>query len=157
MHATTVPTPVGPFSLAADEHGVYAAGFTDDPAQLELPPWPPSGAGDTDAAAAAVRAYFAGEVRALDSVRINQRGDGFRYAAWENMRRIPPGQTRSYTELAASAGNPRAARAAGAACAGNLVPLFVPCHRIVRSDGSLGHYYYGLEIKRRLLEHERGA
>ena len=73
------------------------------------------------------------------------------------MRQVRPGSTVTYTELAGSAGNPRAARAAGAACAKNLVPLVVPCHRIVRSDGSLGGYYYGLAIKRWLLAHERVA
>ncbi len=72
------------------------------------------------------------------------------------MRSIPPGQTWSYARLAAEAGRPTAVRAAGSACARNLVAPFVPCHRVVRSDGSLGGYAYGLDIKRALLAHESG-
>jgi methylated-DNA-[protein]-cysteine S-methyltransferase len=72
------------------------------------------------------------------------------------MRQIPPGETWSYAELAAKAGRPQAVRAAGQACARNLVAPFVPCHRVVRSGGSLGGYYYGLAVKRWLLDHERG-
>jgi len=70
------------------------------------------------------------------------------------MRQIPPGQTWSYAELAAKAGRPDASRAAGSACARNLVAPFVPCHRVVRSDGTLGGYYYGLPVKEWLLAHE---
>ena len=65
-----------------------------------------------------------------------------------------PGRTVSYTQLAAQAGNPRAPRAAGAACAYNLIAPVVPCHRALRSDGSLGGYYYGLDRKTWLLRHE---
>jgi methylated-DNA-[protein]-cysteine S-methyltransferase len=70
------------------------------------------------------------------------------------MRAIAAGTTVSYADLAARAGAPRAARAAASACARNAVCLFIPCHRVVRSDGSLGGYYYGLATKRSLLAHE---
>ena len=72
------------------------------------------------------------------------------------MREIPAGTTWSYGELAAKAGSPRAVRAVGQACARNMVAPFVPCHRVVRSDGSLGGYFYGLDTKRWILAHERG-
>ena len=72
------------------------------------------------------------------------------------MRAIPPGETRSYADIATAAGNAKAVRAAGAANARNHVAVLIPCHRVIRSDGSLGGYAYGLEIKRRLLEKERG-
>jgi methylated-DNA-[protein]-cysteine S-methyltransferase len=157
MYATTVPTPVGPFSLVVVDDGVVAAGFAADPADLEMPTGPLTGAGDLATATAALRAYFDGDLHALDSVPVRRRGGAFRVAAWDAMRRVPPGQTVTYTELAAAAGNPRAARAAGAACAQNLVPLVVPCHRVVRSDASLGGYYYGLPVKRWLLAHEGAA
>jgi methylated-DNA-[protein]-cysteine S-methyltransferase len=105
---------------------------------------------------AAVAAYLAGDVGALDAVAVRQPGGLFRQEAWRVMRSIPPGQTWSYARLAAEAGQPLAARAAGSACARNLVAPFVPCHRVVRSDGSLGGYAYGLDIKRALLAHESG-
>src|SRR5688572_25563552 len=72
----------------------------------------------------------------------------------EELRRIPPGETRSYAEIAAAAGNPKAVRAAGSANGANHVPVLIPCHCVVRSDGSLGGYAYGLEIKKKLLERE---
>lgn len=154
MHTTTLPTPVGPFSLAVAADGVYAAGFTSDSSSLELPAKPVTGLGDVRAVTAAVRAYFDGDVHALDAIPVHQQGSPFTVSAWNSMRQVRPGSTVTYTELAGLAGNPGAARAAGAACAKNLVPLVVPCHRIVRSDGSLGGYYYGLAIKRWLLAHE---
>jgi methylated-DNA-[protein]-cysteine S-methyltransferase len=157
MHATTLPTPVGPFSLVVAGDAVVAAGFAPDPADLEMPSGLMTGTGDLAAATAALHAYFDGDLHALDTVPVRRRGGAFRVAAWDTMRRIPPGQTVTYTELAGAAGNPRAARAASAACAQNLVPLVIPCHRVVRSDASLAGYYYGLPVKRWLLTHEGAA
>lgn len=105
----------------------------------------------------ALRRYAAGDPAALDTVPVEQPGGPFSQAAWSAMRRVAPGSTVTYRELAASAGRPTAIRAAGTACARNLVAPFVPCHRIVRSDGTLGGYAYGLDVKRALLEHERAA
>jgi methylated-DNA-[protein]-cysteine S-methyltransferase len=145
MYATTLPTPLGSFSMLVDDNGVRAAGFTGDPSTLQPelpPPWRTASlhtADDLGPYTAAVRAYFDGEPQAFDLIPVLQSGDGFRMRAWQEMRRVNAGRTVSYRELAARAGNPRAARAAGAACAANLVPLLVPCHRVVRSDGSLGH------------------
>ena len=76
---------------------------------------------------------------------------------WRELRRIPPGETRSYTQIAAAAGNPGAVRAAGSANGANHVAVLIPCHRVVRSDGTVGGYAYGPEIKRALLERERSA
>ncbi|MEH6378433.1 methylated-DNA--[protein]-cysteine S-methyltransferase [Streptomyces sp. KLMMK] len=163
LRSTTLPTPLGPFSLLTIEDGILAAGFTADPAALRAelpPPWrdgDPSAGAAPEPFASALAAYFDGEVEAIDALPVVQSGSGFRAAAWREMRRVRPGTTVSYQELAASAGKPGAARAAGAACAYNLVPLVVPCHRVRRSDGSLGGYYYGLAVKRWLLDHERGA
>ena len=75
--------------------------------------------------------------------------------AWLAMRRIAPGSTLTYAELAAAAGRPAAVRAAGSACARNLVAPFVPCHRVVRTGGTLGGYYYGLDVKSALLRTEQ--
>ena len=73
---------------------------------------------------------------------------------WRQLRGVAAGTTASYGELAARAGNPKAVRVAGNACARNLVAPFVPCHRVVRADGSLGNYFYGTEVKAALLRHE---
>lgn len=105
--------------------------------------------------AEAVARYAAGDAAALDGVAVHQPGGPFLQAVWAVMREIPAGSTVSYTELAHRAGRPAAVRAAASACARNLVAPFVPCHRVVRSDGSLGGYAYGLEVKRALLDHER--
>ena len=73
---------------------------------------------------------------------------------WRELRRIPPGETRSYAEIAAAVGKPGAVRAAGSANGANNVAVLIPCHRVIRSDGTLGGYAYGLDIKRELLARE---
>jgi methylated-DNA-[protein]-cysteine S-methyltransferase len=92
----------------------------------------------------------------MDTLPVAQPGGAFRQAAWKVMREVPAGEVISYAELAARAGNPDAVRAAGSACATNMVAPIVPCHRIVRTGGALGGYYYGLGVKEWLLAHERG-
>ncbi len=81
----------------------------------------------------------------------------FQWRVWRAMREIPCGETRSYSQLAAMAGRPKATRAAASACANNRVSLLLPCHRVVRADGSIGEYAWGAERKRRLLATERDA
>lgn len=157
--ATTVATPFGPMSLLGSEDCLRVASFGEDVDALrDRLPSPlrsdPVVRGET-AAAAALRAYLDGDVTALDEVEVSQPGGAFHSAVWREMRAIAPGTTVSYSELAARAGAPRAVRAAASACARNAVCLFVPCHRVIRSDGSLGGYYYGLGTKSRLLAHER--
>ena len=78
----------------------------------------------------------------------------FQEAVWQALRAIPPGETRSYAQLAAAAGQPRAVRAAGSANGANPVAVLIPCHRVIRSDGSLGGYAWGEGIKRELLTRE---
>jgi len=102
----------------------------------------------------ALRAYAAGDLAALDGVVVRQPGGPFMQAAWTGLRGVRAGETDSYAGLAARAGRPKAVRAAGQACARNRVAPFVPCHRILRTDGSLGGYAYGLPVKEALLVHE---
>jgi AraC family transcriptional regulator of adaptative response/methylated-DNA-[protein]-cysteine methyltransferase len=85
---------------------------------------------------------------------LDVRGTAFQEAVWRELTRIPPGETLSYAALAARAGNPSAARAAGSACGANPVAVLVPCHRAQRGDGSLGGFAYGLPMKRELLRRE---
>jgi methylated-DNA-[protein]-cysteine S-methyltransferase len=161
LEAMEFATPVGALAVIVDDGVVVASGFTTVEDQFERldPDLQARGLRKRSAAgpvALAVRAYLGGDPGALDQVPVRQPGGAFMQDAWRVMREIPPGQTWSYTELAGKAGRPEAVRPAAAACTRNLVAPFVPCHRVVRSDGSMGGYYYGLAVKRWLLAHERG-
>ena len=101
--------------------------------------------------------YFEGRRHHFDLPIDWQLSHGFLLRARRGIAAIPYGETRTYTDLARTAGNERAVRAAGSACSRNPIPLVVPCHRVLRSDGSLGGYAGGLEMKERLLELERNA
>lgn len=103
----------------------------------------------------AVRAYAAGELAALDQVRVVEPRTPFQTQVQQALRAIGPGHPITYTELAAETGRAAAVRAAASACATNLVALIVPCHRVVRTDGGLGGYLFGTELKAALLDHER--
>ncbi|MBC7926375.1 MAG: methylated-DNA--[protein]-cysteine S-methyltransferase [Bryobacteraceae bacterium] len=107
-----------------------------------------------------VREAAKGVLQAMESgscdLPLDIRGTVFQQKVWNALRAIPPGQTNTYEELAASAGRPRAVRAAATACANNRIAILIPCHRIVRKDGALGGYRWGLERKRELLQREDG-
>jgi methylated-DNA-[protein]-cysteine S-methyltransferase len=162
---TVLDTPIGPLSLAARGDTLIAAGFGASPGALlprlhiSLRSAPVSAARleDLPWLVKPVQDYFDGDLTALDSLPVYQPADPGRQRMWEQMRAVPAGSTVTYTELAARAGQPTAPRAAGAACAANLIAPVVPCHRVLRTDGSLGGYYYGLDRKRWLLRHERPA
>lgn len=158
----TIDTADGPFTLLVDEEQrVLASGWTADheeivgrlavkdrPAEIHE--------GETDAASA-VRAYYAGDVGAIDAVVVRQYGTELQRTGWDALRRITPGEPLTYTEFAAALGSPSAVRAAASICARNAPALFIPCHRVLRSDGSLGGFAWGLDVKESLLAHERGA
>ncbi len=158
----TIDTPDGPFTIVVDERQrVLASGWTDDPqAVLDRIPTrlrPASVvSGQTDAAAAA-RAYYAGEVAAIDDVEVAQQGTALQLRGWAGLRAIAPGSPLSYTEFAAALGEPAAVRAAASICARNAPALFVPCHRVLRADGSLGGFAWGLDVKRSLLAREAAS
>jgi methylated-DNA-[protein]-cysteine S-methyltransferase len=153
MASITITTPVGPFTIVARDDTVLAAGFTDDENAL-LVRVPPNVDADLDRPVKAVRAYFDGDLTAIDGVAVAQRGGPFMETAWAALRAVPAGAPVSYTDLAAAAGRPAAVRAAAQACARNAAALFVPCHRVVRTDRSLGGYRWGIDVKRSLLAHE---
>ncbi|HKS99678.1 MAG TPA: methylated-DNA--[protein]-cysteine S-methyltransferase [Rugosimonospora sp.] len=159
MATITLDTPAGPFTVLASGESVLAAGFTTDERDLLPLVHPrlrePEDA-DLDRIAKAVAAYFSGDLTAIDAVPVTQHTGGpFLAHAWEVLRDVPAGEPVTYTEYAALAGRPAAVRAAAGACARNAAALFVPCHRVVRTDGSLGGYRWGLDVKRHLLAHER--
>jgi AraC family transcriptional regulator of adaptative response/methylated-DNA-[protein]-cysteine methyltransferase len=101
-----------------------------------------------------VEAVIGGRLPAAQ-VRLDMRGTPFQKRVWQALVRVPWGKTATYSELARKMGSPRAVRAVASACARNPVTFIVPCHRIVRKGGGLGGYYWGLEMKRELLEREK--
>jgi len=152
----TVDTPYGPFSVLADGPAVLAAGFTTDEEELWRlvhPSLHGSARADGKPIREALGAYFGGAVEAIDAVEVRQTGGPFLGHAWKVLREVREPIT--YTRFAELAGNPRAVRAAASACARNAAALFVPCHRVLRTDGSLGGYRWGLDVKRGLLAHEQ--
>lgn len=159
--APTIDTPDGPFTvITADDGAVLASGWTADANDLmaripkDLRP-SRTPAVIPDPVAAAVWAYYSGDVAMIDTVVVRQQSTEFRSRAWLALRSIPAGAPCSYIEFAMLLGSPNAVRAAAGACANNTAALFIPCHRVLRSDGSLGGFLWGLEVKRSLLEHER--
>lgn len=110
---------------------------------------------DEGAVAAATTAYAGGEFTAFDPLTVEQPGSPFRQEVWAALRDVPAGETVSYAELAQMVGRPQAHRAAASACANNTAAFAVPCHRVIRSDGSLGGYGFGgVHVKRGLLARE---
>jgi len=155
----SIKTPIGSLYLISHEHLLLAAGF-DNFADLEHrlessdQERKVSSAKRIPIICELIDDYFDGDLRALDGISVRQPGERFSQSAWKAMRKVAPGKTISYGELARRAGSPDAIRAAGTACARNLVALVVPCHRIIKTGGSLGNYFYGLEAKQWLLRHE---
>lgn len=157
--AVTLPTPFGAFTAIADDGTVVGSGFTAaaDGLRERLPD---PGAEirvrtDLGRISSALDAYFAAtDITAIDRLPVRMEGSPAMQRLWGELRRIPAGEVRSYAELG---GDRRHARAAGSACARNPVPLIVPCHRVVRADGSLGGFGWGLPLKRWLLDHEAAA
>ena len=160
-----VATPVGEVLLVTDGEGaVRALDFSDYETRMlrllrrHCGGEPVLVAGRApEAVRQAVEAYFSGEVRALDGVAVKTGGTPFQKAVWAALRAIPAGETRSYGQLAAAVGSPRAVRAAGLANGQNPVAVIVPCHRVIGANGTLTGYAGGLERKRWLLAHEAAA
>lgn len=162
LSSSTLATPTGPLTILAGPDGaVRAAGFTSDVDAL-LAVVHPSLRGpvrpraELGAVTVAVRSYLDGELTAIDDVPVEQyTGGAFMTHAWQTLRLVKAGEPVTYTGFAELSGRPRAVRAAAAACARNAAALFVPCHRVLRTDGSLGGFRWGLEVKKWLLGHER--
>jgi methylated-DNA-[protein]-cysteine S-methyltransferase len=160
----TVDSPVGPLLLAATDIGTVRVAYAVENHDRVL---------DTLSRHIGSRVLKSGKrfdqlVRELDEyfdgrrhtfeVAVDLRlAHGFRLSVLQHLRDIPYGSTESYSQVAAAAGSPRAVRAVGSACATNPVPIVVPCHRVVRSDGSLGGYLGGIAVKEQLLGLESAA
>jgi methylated-DNA-[protein]-cysteine S-methyltransferase len=159
-YASTMDTPAGPFTILLDaDETVLASGWTGEVGALaplvhkELrPDGEPRWRTDLGPVTKAVLGYLDGDLAAVDEVPVRQRSGAFLEHAWQVLREVRAPV--SYTEFAARAGRPAAVRAAAQACARNAAALFVPCHRVLRADGSLGGFRWGLSVKRWLINHE---
>lgn len=154
-----VASSLGPMLVAATGKGVCRLSFDEGEDDLRAR-FPKASLVPGGAEFAALLADVIAAVEDPSSaaaIPIDVRGTAFQEAVWKELRRIPPGETRSYAQIAAAVGKPGAVRACGSANGANNVAVLIPCHRVVRSDGSLGGYAYGLEVKRKLLDKERDA
>ena len=155
---TVSDSPLGAMLVAATAKGICRLSFDENADALHhrfpnatILPDDGSIASLVDGALAAVTSPAT-----MPDLPLDIAGTAFQQAVWQELRRIPPGETRSYAEIAAAVGKPQAVRAAGSANGANAVAVLIPCHRVIRSDGSLGGYAYGLERKRKLLDAEAG-
>ena len=161
MPHAVIPTLAGHVGVACTAQGICALTLPQTTPQQVLALLPPSDAHAAPAAplpsdlAPRVQRYFAGDPASFDDLPLDLSSvPPFRRAVLEAVRRIPRGQVRSYSAIAAALGNPRAARAVGGAMARNPVCIIVPCHRVIASDGRLGGFGGGLPMKQRLLDME---
>ena len=156
IHWAVVDTTMGSMLVAATDKGVCRLSFDEDEAELRRR-FPKAELVEGGADFEKLLADVVATVEApgdFSHIPLDVKGTAFQEACWKALREIPPGETRSYADIAAAAGNPKAVRAAGSANARNNVAVLIPCHRVIRSDGNLGGYAYGLGIKRELLKRE---
>lgn len=156
----TLDTADGPFTLIANDRGeVLGSGWTADREAVLVrihPVLRPATVRDgRPDAADAVAAYYAGDLAAVLAVPVRQHGTALQRQGWEALRGVPAGAPLTYTGFAAALGRPSAVRAAASICARNAPALFVPCHRVLRGDGSMGGFAWGVGVKHALLERER--
>ena len=157
----TTPTPLGTLLVAYTERGVCSVALGNDARSLEAELRSEFSAARIAPAGGRAKERIADVVGALggngSAVPLDLSGTDFQLLVWRALQRIPRGETRSYSSLAASLGRPTATRAVARACAQNKVAVLVPCHRVIREDGALGGYRWGIDRKRRLLDQEAGA
>jgi AraC family transcriptional regulator, regulatory protein of adaptative response / methylated-DNA-[protein]-cysteine methyltransferase len=160
---TVVPTPLGQALVAATERGICMTALGDGRAGLEAELRQRFPKAELVAADAALAGWAERIVRFITrpgeqpDLPLDIRGTAFQARVWRALQKIPPGRTSTYREIAAVLGQPQAVRAVAQACATNKLALLVPCHRVVRSDGDLAGYRWGIERKRALIARERAA
>lgn len=161
LELATLASPLGPLALAVGQSGLLALDLEGDAEGMVRRLEQRFGAvhltrsKDPGGVVGRLRRYFAGRLEALDEVAVDPGGTPFQNQVWLALRRIRAGETWSYARLAAEVGRPSAVRAVGAANGANPVPLVLPCHRVIGSDGRLVGYGGGLDRKEWLLRHER--
>jgi AraC family transcriptional regulator, regulatory protein of adaptative response / methylated-DNA-[protein]-cysteine methyltransferase len=154
----TTSTPLGDLLVAFTERGVCSVALGDDSRALEADLRAQFSAAEIEPATSKTKAKIDSVVAAMHgadvSVPLDVSGTDFQLLVWRALQRIPRGETRSYSAIAASVGKPLATRAVARACAQNQLAVVIPCHRVIREDGELGGYRWGMERKRRLLDQE---
>ncbi|HQA18414.1 MAG TPA: bifunctional DNA-binding transcriptional regulator/O6-methylguanine-DNA methyltransferase Ada [Novosphingobium sp.] len=156
IHWAVVDTSLGRMLVAATSKGICRLSFNEGREALENR-FPKAELIEGDAAFEDLLRSVIAAVEApgdFSHIPLDVKGTAFQEAVWRELQRIPAGETRSYAQLAAAVGRPKAVRAAGSANGANNVAVLIPCHRVINSGGGLGGYAYGLEIKRKLLEKE---
>jgi len=156
IHWAVVDTSLGSMLVAATAKGVCRLSFNEGRAALEER-FPKAELVEGGAEFGALLTSVVDAVEApgeFSHIPLDVKGTAFQEAVWRELQKIPAGETRTYAELAAAVGRPKAVRAAGSANGANNVAVLIPCHRVIRTGGHLGGYAYGLEIKRKLLEKE---
>ncbi len=156
IHWAVVPTTLGQMLVAATDKGVCRLSF-DEGAEALAARFPHATLRQGGADFAQLLETVVAAVEApgdFSHIPLDVKGTAFQEAVWRELQRIPAGETRTYAQLAAAVGKPKAVRAAGSANGANNVAVLIPCHRVIRTGGGLGGYAYGLEIKRKLLEKE---
>ncbi len=149
-------SPVGPLLLAGDADALHVLSFGRGSRPREIDAeWTPDSKGVLNGVRRELDAYFAGRLKRF-STPVACNGTAFQNACWQELTRIPYGETISYQELAKRIGNPKAVRAVGLANGANPIAIIVPCHRVIGSNGSLTGFGGGLPTKRALLELEKG-
>lgn len=148
------PSPVGELLLIADARGLSGLNFQSGPHPVEPDPAWQERRGPFKAVIQQLERYFAGRLRTFH-VELSLQGTDFQLSVWHALRRIPYGDTASYSGVASQIGNPKASRAVGAANGQNPISIIVPCHRVIGKNGHLVGYGGGLPIKKALLDLER--
>ena len=157
----TVPSSLGSVLVACSDRGISAVLLGDDPAELATEierrfPGAVPASDDPTLGALVMRVIEAIESPARDvDLPLDLQGTDFQRAVWDALRAIPAGTTATYAQIASRIGRPAAVRAVGQACGANHVAVLVPCHRVIRGNGALSGYHWGVERKRALLERER--
>lgn len=150
-------TTLGPMMIAATEKGICRLSFNEGEAEVREH-FPKA---RIEAGGAELAALIEGAIAAIEHpgtmhrLPLDVAGTAFQQAVWQELMKIPAGETRTYTQIAAAIGKPKAVRAAGSANGANRVAVLIPCHRVIRADGSMGGYAYGVPIKEALLKRER--
>ncbi len=160
LNLIKVPTPVGKFYMILEGETVIASGFgtlealeerlSESIGKLNL-----TDLGSKHPYYKHVKAYFAGDMEALNGIEAKQSGTDFYHKVWAAISEVKPGKTIYYKDLAKKSGHELAVRAIGSVCGKNNLILLVPCHRIIKADGTFGNYYYGPKIREFLLAHEK--
>lgn len=155
-----IESPIGQIAVACSGPSVVALHFVDHAAEFasglrrRFGDWEAVDGQHAADVAARLRAYFGGELHALQGIPVDPWGTPFQQRVWAQLRRIPPSRTASYREIAAAIGAPTATRAVGAANGANPIGIIIPCHRVIGANGTLTGYGGGLDRKRWLLQHE---